>query len=78
MFAKNLDGGSEDWKALGAMLGPGHLDQIVRSAIQACWMALPEERRTIDAVEHEIRRLVEPALTHLREDAEAFGITPNA
>lgn len=55
------------------MFGPGHVDQTVRSAIQACWMALPKERRNAEEVEKEIRRLVDRALSNLREDVAAFG-----
>ncbi|MEX0704873.1 MAG: hypothetical protein WD069_22430 [Planctomycetales bacterium] len=55
------------------MFGPGHVDQAVRSAIQACWMALPKERRNADEVEKEVRRIVDRALTNYREDAAAFG-----
>ena len=76
MFIHDPEGGGEDAKQFGAMFGPGHVDQMVRTAIQACWMALPEERRNIDEVEREMRRLVERALTDLREDAEAFGLPP--
>jgi hypothetical protein len=55
------------------MFGPGHVDQTVRGAIQACWMALPKERRNVAEVDKEIRRLVERALSNLREDVAAFG-----
>jgi hypothetical protein len=67
-------GGREDpMKQMREMFGPGHVDQTVRSAIQACWMALPKERRTVEEVEKEIRRLVERALSNLREDVASFG-----
>ena len=75
MFIHDPEGGSEDAKQLNAMVGPGHVDQMVRTAIQACWMARPEERRNIDEVEREMRRLVERALADLREDADAFGLS---
>ncbi len=57
------------------MFGPGHADQSVRMAIQACWMALPRERRNLAELEKEVRRLVERALSNFREDAAAFGRT---
>ena len=56
-----------------AMLGPSAVDQNVRQAIQFCWMGLPKERRTVDEVDAQIRRIVERALRDFREDAQAFG-----
>lgn len=55
------------------VFGPGHVDQSVRAAIQACRITLPKERRTVDEVEKEIRRLMERALSNLREDVASFG-----
>ena len=40
-----------------------------------CWMMLPDERKTPDAVATEIRRIVERALANLKEDVTAFGIS---
>ena len=65
-------------KAAGHMsefFGPGHVDQTVRMSINACWMALPKERKTLDALEQEVRRLFERALKDFREDSTAFGKT---
>ena len=69
--------GGEDEKSnpmdqMREMFGPGHVDQAVRQAIQTCWMALPKDRRNVEEVEKQIRRLVDRALTNLREDAGAF------
>lgn len=74
-IAKSGDGGDDEnaMDKMREMFGPGHIDQTVRSAIQACWMTLPKERRTVEEVEKEIRRLVERALSNLREDVAAFG-----
>lgn len=58
---------------MSEMFGPGHVDQVVRQAISSCWMALPKERRNVEEVEKEIRRLVDRALANLREDQNAFG-----
>jgi hypothetical protein len=55
------------------MFGPNHVDQTVRQAISACWMALPKDRKTPEVVEQEIRRLFERALKDFREDSVAFG-----
>lgn len=57
-----------------AMFGPMQVDQEIRQAISFCWMMMPEEKRNPDAVAAEIRRIVERALTNLKEDADAFGI----
>jgi hypothetical protein len=72
------DGGDErhnPMEDMQEMFGPGHVDQTVRQTIQACWMALPKDRRTIEEVEKQIRRIVERALNDFREDAAAFGKT---
>jgi len=50
-------------------------DQHIRQAISTCWMMLPEEKKNSEAVAIEIRRIVERALTSLKEDAAAFGFT---
>jgi hypothetical protein len=57
-----------------AMFGPGHVDQHVRQAIQMCWMMLPEDNKTVDALEKQFRRIVDRAINDLREDADAFGL----
>jgi hypothetical protein len=55
------------------MMGPLMVDQIIRQAIQHCWMSLPGEERSPDRVEQEILRLVYRVLQDMREDAAAFG-----
>ncbi len=74
----NSGGGDDENKRnpmeeMSEMFGPGHVDSAVRQAIQACWMALPKDRRNVAEVEKEIRRLVERALSNLDEDANSFG-----
>lgn len=54
-------------------MGPGQVDHMLRQAIEFCWMALPQDRRSVDEVESQMRRLMDRALKDLREDAEAFG-----
>ena len=56
------------------MFGPHQVDQQISQAISTCWMMLPREKRNPDAVAAEIRRIVERALTNLKEDARAFGL----
>ena len=53
-------------------MGPGLVDQAIRHAIHACWMSLTEERKNMDEVEAQIRRVLDRALRDLREDEEAF------
>jgi len=56
------------------MFGPNQVDESIRRAIHMCWMTLPSEKRNIDEVDRQIRRLVDRALKDLREDSEAFGM----
>ncbi len=65
---------SESKEGMRQFMGPRAVDQSVRHAISTCWMMLPDEKKTVDAVEAEIRRLVDRAIDNLREDAEAFGL----
>jgi hypothetical protein len=58
------------------MFGPAQVDQIIRQAVQSCWMALPKDRRNADELERQLRRLVERALKDFREDAQAFASSP--
>ena len=71
-FACAVGGG--DAQEMRDWMGPGHVDQAIRHAIQFCWMALPKDKKTIEEVERQIRRLVDRAIENLREDASAFGI----
>jgi hypothetical protein len=58
---------------MGDFFGPTHIDQLIRQAVQYCWMALPKERRDPRELEKQIRRLVDRALKDFREDNEAFA-----
>jgi hypothetical protein len=74
-YSEEFSGDSEQARrAMRQMFGPHQIDQLIRQAISVCWMALPDDKRHVAAVEAEIRRLVERALDDLREDAQAFGI----
>ena len=44
------------------IFGPTQIDHQIRQAIQFCWMALPKEKRNVDELERQIRRLVDRAL----------------
>ena len=69
---ENLDPASA--RMMLQAMGPHAIDQQIRQAISLCWMLLPEEKKSVEAVEAEIRRLVDRALKDLREDAAAFGV----
>ena len=60
--------------AMRQMFGPGQVDQQLRGTVSTCWLAMPKERRTVEEVEREMRRLFERAMEDLREDAQSFGI----
>jgi hypothetical protein len=63
---------------LAELFGPGQADQLLRQAMQFCWMALPENRRNAEELERQMRRLVDRALKDFREDKKAFGRSPKA
>jgi hypothetical protein len=63
----------DDREKMADLFGPHQIDQLVRQAIQFCWMSLPKDRRTAEELEKQIRRLVDRALKDFREDREAFG-----
>jgi hypothetical protein len=59
---------------LRGMFGPTQIDEQIRQAIHFCWMALPDDKKSVAEVEKQIRRLVDRALRDLKEDSKAFGI----
>ena len=66
---------SKAMDAMREMMGPGHVDQMIRGAIQQCWMILPKDRRNADEVARQLQRILDRAIANLREDAEAFGVS---
>ena len=72
-FSCSSGGEGDEERDLGQFFGPGHGDQTIRQAIQVCWMALPKDKRNVEEVERQIRRLVDRALEDLQEDRGAFG-----
>ena len=60
-------------EAFRQMMGPGAVDQSMRQAVQFCWMSLPPERRKLDALEKEVRFLIDPIFRDMREDAARVG-----
>jgi hypothetical protein len=76
MAYQSFSAGGDDENAAERMaefFGPAQVDQTVRQAIHFCWMGLPKERKTVDELEKQIRRIVDRALKDFRDDAEAFG-----
>ncbi len=70
-----FDAGDPDAaRKVRAMFSPSQVDQSIRHAIEMCWMMLPEDGKSVDELEKQLRRIVDRALKDLREDAEAFGI----
>ena len=68
---------AEDPKAARRMaeaFGPGQVDALIGQAIQMCWMMLPDDKKSVDNLERELRRILDRALVNLRDDAKAFGI----
>lgn len=66
-------GGEDERQKLGDFLGPGHVDASVRQSLQLLWAILPAEKKNVDDIESEFRRLVDRALRDFREDAARFG-----
>ena len=56
-----------------AFNNPGNLDQLIRQAFHMCWLTLPPDRRSIDEVERQMRRLFDRIIRDFREDCEEFG-----
>jgi hypothetical protein len=64
----------EKAKHMRSMFGPGQVDQLVRQAIQMCWMMLRDDKKTVDELEKQFRRIVDRAIKDMGEDSEAFGL----
>ena len=50
------------------MLGPERIDQQIRNVFQFCWLSLPKDRRNVEELGRQIRRLMDRALRDIRED----------
>jgi hypothetical protein len=64
--------GDERAERMRDMMGPNQTDQQIRQAIGFLWMVLPKEKRNVDEVERQVRRIVDRALRDLHEDFDAF------
>ncbi len=68
-----LDPNDEDASnKMREFFGPVQIDHLVRQAIQFCWMGLSKEKRNVNELERQIRRIVDRALRDVREDFDEF------
>ena len=68
--------GPNDEESLGNMrefFSPAQVDHSVHQALQMCWMMLPKDKRNVDELERQFRRIVDRALKNMRDDDQAFG-----
>jgi len=63
----------ESFDKMRESFSPAMVDQLVRQALQMCWMMLPNDKRNADELERQFRRIVDRALKDMREDDQAFG-----
>lgn len=61
-----------DPEKLKTLLGPGAIENGLRQSIQVCWMFLPAEKRSVDEVERQVRRLIDRIFKNLRDDEQAL------
>jgi hypothetical protein len=69
-FSSNDPKGQEEMRRWNA----GMVDQCMRQAVESCWSSLPPDKRTVKELKKQVRRIMERAIKHLREDNKAFGI----
>ncbi len=62
----------EAFDRMREMFGPSQIDHMIRQAIHFCWMGLPKEKRNVDELERQVRRIVDRALRDVREDFDNF------
>jgi hypothetical protein len=68
-----FDPGDEDQsEKFRQFFNPHYVDSLIRNAIQGAWMIVPKEKRTVDEVEQQIRRMVDRAFRDMREDLKNF------
>lgn len=64
--------GEESLDQMHDMFGPSQVDLQIRQAIQCCWIGLAKDKRNVDELERQIRRLVDRALRDVHEDFDEF------
>jgi hypothetical protein len=62
----------ESQKMIASMMGPSHVDQTIRMAVNHCWMILPEKKRNVAELEKQCRRILDRALAEFEADRKAF------
>jgi len=72
MFGVNPEDDDKALDKMREMFGPVQIDHLVRQAIHFGWMGLPKEKRNVDELERQIRRIVDRALRDMREDFDEF------
>ena len=72
-MAAFLHGDEDAEEKMRETFNPAHIDQMIGQAIQFCWMGLSKEKRNIDELERQIRRIVDRALSNMREAFNQFG-----
>jgi hypothetical protein len=78
-MAMFLEGQGDDAaERMSEVFGPGQIDHLIRQAVQFCWLSLPKERRTVEELEQQVRRIMDRALKDFRDDRQAFGKANNA
>jgi hypothetical protein len=70
---KSGEGDEDAVQKMADLFGPGHVDHTIRQSIHFCWMALPKDRKNVDELEKQVRRIVDRALKDFREDCQEFG-----
>ncbi|QDU11858.1 hypothetical protein [Gimesia aquarii] len=72
-FEKFDPNDEESFDKMREFFNPSQVDQSVRHALQICWMMLPNDKRNVDELERQFRRIVDRALKDTCEDDQAFG-----
>jgi hypothetical protein len=70
-FPHDPNPSEEESDKLRSLLPPGQTETSLRNCIQMCWMSLPPNKRNVDDVEREVRRIVDRIFKNIREDERA-------
>mgnify|MGYP001587942125 CR=1 FL=1 len=64
-------------KMMRSLHGPQAVDSFLRQAVTTCWALLPEDKRTPENLDQEVRRRLDRVLAEFKDDAETFGFIKN-
>jgi len=67
-FEKFEPGDEESVRRMQELFSPTQVDQTVQQSLQMCWMMLPQEKRTVEEVETQFRRIAERAIKDMHDD----------